>query len=181
MLFAICSVADAQQPAKVPRIGFLSAAYRSANLARLEAFRQSLRSLGYIDGKNLLIEYRFAEGKQHRLDEFAAELVRLNVDVIVTAAPTPTRSAKKATSTIPIVMAFDTDPVGNGFVTSLARPGGNITGSSALHPEISGKQLQILKETIPRLSHVAVLRTPIVLPAPLLRERSWSSPPEPSD
>jgi putative ABC transport system substrate-binding protein len=149
----------AQQPKKVPRIGFQSAASPSANAARIEAFRQGLRDLGYVEGKNVVIEARFAEGKLDRLSEFAAEWVRLKVDVIVTAAPSSTRAAKEATSTIPIVMAYDSDPVGNGFVASLARPGGNITGLSALSPEISGKQLEFLKEIVPRLSHVAVLRT----------------------
>jgi putative ABC transport system substrate-binding protein len=176
MLFALGSSAEAQQPKNVPRIGFLSAASPSANAARLEAFRQSLGELGYVEGKNLIIEYRFAAGDLERLDlerldQFAAEIARLNVDVIVTAAPSPTRAAKKATSTIPIVMAFDMDPVGNGFVVSLARPGGNITGLSALHPEIGGKQLEILKETVPRLSQVAVLRSPVTPGAPFLREK----------
>ncbi len=164
------ALAEAQQPTKISRIGFQSAASPSAIAGRAEAFRQGLRELGYVEGKNIVIEWRYAEGKLDRLDEFAAEFVRLNVDVIVTAAPSSTRAAKKATSTIPIVMAFDLDPVANGFVASLARPGGNITGLSALSPEITGKQLEILKETVPRLSHVAVLRTP-VLQAPLLRER----------
>jgi putative ABC transport system substrate-binding protein len=151
--------ADAQQPTKISRIGFQSAASPSANAARIEAFRQGLRDLGYVEGKNIVIEYRYAEGKLDRLHEFAAEFVRLKVDIIVAAAPSSTRAAKEATSTIPIVMAFDTDPVGNGFVASLARPGGNITGLSTLAPEISGKQLELLKEIVPRLSHVAVLRT----------------------
>jgi putative ABC transport system substrate-binding protein len=159
MLFALSFPAEAQQTTKVPRIGFQSAASPSANAARIEAFRQGLRELGYAEGKNILIEYRYAEGKFDRLNEFAAEFVRLKVDVIVTAAPSSTRAAKKATSTIPIVMAYDSDPVGNGFVGSLARPGGNITGLSSLAPEISGKQLELLKEIVPRLSHVAVLRT----------------------
>jgi putative ABC transport system substrate-binding protein len=158
--FALCGAsAYAQQPTKIPRIGFQSAASPSANAARIEAFRQGLRELGYVEGKNIVIEWRYAEGKLDRLSEFAAEWVRLKVDVIVTAAPSSTRAAKEATSTIPIVMAFDSDPVGNGFVASLARPGGNITGLSALSPEISGKQLELLKEIVPRLSHVAVLRT----------------------
>jgi putative ABC transport system substrate-binding protein len=152
--------AQAQQPTKVLRIGYLNAASLSVTAARAEAFRQGLRELGYVEGKNIVIEWRFAEGKLDRLDEFAAEFVRLKVDVIVAGAPSSTRAAKKATSTIPIVMAFDNDPVGNGFVASLARPGGNITGLSALHPEISGKQLELLKEIVPRLSHVAVLKSP---------------------
>ena len=131
----------------------------SANSARIEAFRQGLRELGYVEGKNIVIEWRYAEGKLDRLPALAAELVRLKVDVIVTTGPTVTRAAKEATTTIPIVMAFDTDPVGNGFVASLARPGGNITGLSTLAPEISGKQLELLKEIVPRLSRVAVLGT----------------------
>src|SRR5215831_7404890 len=126
---------------------------------RVEAFQKGLRELGYSEGKNISIDYRFAEGEADRLPALAAELVRLKVDVIVTSGPIPTRAAKEATSTIPIVMGFDSDPVGNGFVTSLARPGGNITGLSTLGPEISGKQLELLKEIVPKLSRVAVLGT----------------------
>ena len=151
--------AEAQQPKKVPRIGFQSAASPAAMTPRTAAFSQGLRELGYVEGKNIVIEWRYAEGKLDRLDEFAAEFVRLKVDVIVTAAPSSTRAAKKATSTIPIVMAWDNDPVANGFIASLARPGENITGLSSLAPEITGKQLELLKETVPRLSNVAVLRT----------------------
>jgi putative ABC transport system substrate-binding protein len=158
-VFAVGVIAEAQQPKKVPRIGYLAAAPSSANPARIEAFRQGVRELGYVEGKNIVIEWRFADGKLERLPEFAAELVRLKVDVIVTAGPTPTRAAKEATVTIPIVMAFDNDPVGNGFVASLARPGGNITGLSTHYPEISGKQLELLKEIVPKLSRVAVLGT----------------------
>ena len=110
-----------------------------------------------MEGKNIVIEWRSAEGKLERQGELAVELVRLKVDVIVTAGPTSTRAAKEATATIPIVMAFDFDPVGSGFVASLARPSGNITGLSALYPEISGKQLELLKESVPKLSRVAVL------------------------
>jgi putative tryptophan/tyrosine transport system substrate-binding protein len=156
-LFALCFSVEAQQPKKMPRIGFLSAASSSAISARVEAFRQGLRELGYVDGKNIFIEWRFAEGKSDRLPSLAAELVRLKVDVIVAEAPTSTRSAKQATVTIPIVMVFDDDPVGSGFVASLARPGGNITGLSTLSPEISGKQLELLKEIVPKLSRVGVL------------------------
>ena len=159
MLLALCVPAEAQQPKKVPRIGFLSAASSSAIAARVEAFRQGLRELGYVEGKNIFIEWRFAEGKSDRLPSLAAELVRLKVDVIVSEAPTSTRSAKQATATIPIVMVFDDDPVGSGFVASLARPGGNITGLSTLSPEISGKQLELLKEIVPRLARVAVIGT----------------------
>src|SRR6266496_976591 len=157
---ATCGAAvEAQQPTKMPRIGFLAAVSLSANSARFEAFRQGLRELGYVEGKNIVIEYRYAEGKLDRLPALAAELVRLKVDIIVSAGPQSTRAVKEATVTIPIVMAFDFDPVGNGFVASLARPGGNITGLSTLAPEISGKQLELLKEIVHRLSRVAVLGT----------------------
>ena len=151
--------AGAQQAKKVPRIGFLIGSSPSANVARIESFRQRLRDLGYVEGKNIAIEYRYAEGKLDRLPALAAELVRLKVDVIVTGASSVTRAAKGATSTIPIVMTSDLDPVGNGFVVSLARPGGNITGLSILAPELSGKRLELLKEIVPRLSRVAVLGT----------------------
>jgi putative ABC transport system substrate-binding protein len=158
-VLALTHLAHAQQAKKVPRIGFLATVSPSTILARVEAFRQGLRELGYVEGKNIVIEYRYAEGKLDRLSELAAELVRLKVDVIVTAGPVPTRAAKEVTVTIPIVMGFDDDPVGSGFVASLARPGGNITGLSTLSPEISGKQLELLKEIIPKLSRVAVLGT----------------------
>jgi putative ABC transport system substrate-binding protein len=161
MLLALCFPTQAQQPTKIPRIGFLGAPPLSAMAARTEAFRQGLRELGYMEGKNIVIEWRSAEGKSERVPALAAELVRLKVDVIITAGPASTRPAKEATATIPIVMAFDNDPVGNGFVASLARPGGNITGLSTLAPEISGKQLELLKEIVPRLSRVAVLGTSI--------------------
>src|SRR5438093_8277535 len=156
--FSMCAaVAQGQQPKKVPRIGFLTSQSLSTLSDRIEALRQGLRELGYVEGKNIVIEWRYAEGKPDRLPVLAAELVRLKVDVIVTAGPASTRPAKEATSTIPIVMGFDNDPVGNGFVASLARPGGNITGLSTLAPEISGKQLELLKEIVPRLSRVAAL------------------------
>ncbi|SRR6266498_628859 len=155
LLIALCTSTHAQQLAKTPYVGLL---YASAvgNSARLHAFRKGLRELGYVEGKNILIEYRYAEGKLDRYPALAAELVHLNVDVIVTGGPAGTRSAKEVTRTTPIVMAQDSDPVANGFVTSLARPRGNITGLSTLAPEISGKQLEILKETVPKLSRVAV-------------------------
>jgi putative tryptophan/tyrosine transport system substrate-binding protein len=151
--------AEAQQAGKVSRIGYLITSSPSAIAPRMDAFQQGLRELGYVEGKNIVIERRHGEGKLDRLPELAAELVRLNVDVIVTSGPTATRPAKGATSTIPIVMTFDDDPVGSGFVASLARPGGNITGLSTLAPEISGKQLELLKEIVPRLSRVAVFGT----------------------
>jgi len=159
LLFALCSSAQAQQPKKVPRIGFQSAVSPSAIAARIEAFRQGLRELGYVEGKNIIIEYRYADGKFDRLPALAAELVRLKVDVIVTTGPTSTRAAKEATVTIPIVMAFDSDPVGSGVVASLARPGGNITGLSSLTADLSGKRLELLKEILPKLSRLAVLGT----------------------
>jgi putative tryptophan/tyrosine transport system substrate-binding protein len=152
-LLAGCGVLSKAQPAaRVPRVGFLSASAPSANQARVEAFRLGLRDLGYIEGSDVVIEYRYAEGKLDRVSKLADELVRLEVEVIFTAAPTPTRAAKGATATIPIVMAYDSDPVGNGLVASLARPGGNITGLSSLAPGISAKQLQLLKEIVPGLS-----------------------------
>src|SRR5678815_4782335 len=148
-----------QQPAKVARIGFLEASTPSAIAARVEAFRQGLRDLGYVEGKNVVIEYRYAEGNFDRLPALAAELVRLNVNVIVTGGPTAIPAAKAATTVIPIVMAFDTDPVGSGFAASLAKPGGNITGLSTLAPELSAKQIELLKEIVPKLARVAVLGT----------------------
>src|SRR5262245_13110121 len=155
-LFAAVPFAQAQQPKKVPRIGFLIAVSPSSISERIEAFRQGLRELGYVEGKNIVIEYRSAEGNLDRLPALAAELVRLKVDIILSGGPQPTRAAKEATVTIPIVMGFDNDPVGSGFVASLAQPGGNITGLSTLSPEISGKQLELLKEIVPKLSRVAV-------------------------
>jgi putative ABC transport system substrate-binding protein len=140
-------------------------------LGRVEAFRQGLRELGYVEEKNIVIEYRYAEGKYDRLPMLVAELVRLKVDLIIAAGPTTTHAAKAATATIPIVMTNDPDPVGNGFVASLAHPGGNITGLSSLAPELSGKQLQLLKESVPKLSRVAVLGTSTIPgQALLLRE-----------
>jgi len=151
--------AQAQQPTKIPRIGYLTAVSLSANAARIEALRQGLRGLGYVEGKNIVIEWRGADGNPDRLPALAAELVRLKVEVIVSGGPTVTRPVKEASTTIPIVMTFDNDPVGNGFVASLARPGGNITGLSTLASDIGGKQVEFLKEIIPRLARVAVLGT----------------------
>jgi putative ABC transport system substrate-binding protein len=148
---------EAQQPVKVPRVGYLSGGSLSNLGDRIEAFRQGLRELGYVEGKNIVIEWREGKGNFDRVRELADELVRLKMDVIVSPGPAVTRPLKEATSTIPIVMAQDTDPVGSGFVASLARPGRNITGLSALAPEMSGKQLELLKEIVPRLSRVAIL------------------------
>jgi len=155
-LLTTASLAHAQQTAgKRPRIGYLQASVPTRE--GRAAILQGLRERGYIDGQNLTIEYRSAQGKFERLPVLAAELVDLKVDIILTAGSTATRAAKEATSTIPIVMLQDNDPVASGFVASLARPGGNITGLSTLRPEISGKRLEILKETVPGLSLVAVL------------------------
>ena len=159
VLSALSFQAEAQQAEKVPRIGYLSGSPASSIKARTEAFRQGLRDLGYVEGKNIVIEWRSGEGKRDRFRAVAADLVRLKVDLIVTAGPLVTRAAKQATSTIPIVMAQDPDPVGNGFVASLARPGGNITGLSTLAPGLTGKQLELLKEIVPKLSRVAVFET----------------------
>ena len=148
---------EAQQPTKIPRIAFLGTASASVVADRVDAFRKGLRKLGYLEGENILIEYRFGEGKSDEVASLATELARSKVDVIITAGPAATRSAKEATVTIPIVMGNEGDPVGSGFVSSLARPGGNITGLSALSPEISGKQLEILKEIVPKLSRVVTL------------------------
>ena len=147
----------AAQQTKLPQVAILGGGSPSANAARIEAFRQGLRELGYSEGKNILFEQRWADGKLDRLATFAAELVRLKMDIIVSAGPTVTRALSEVTSTIPIVMGFDDDPVGSGFVASLSRPGRNITGLSTLSPELSGKQLELLKEILPKISRVAVL------------------------
>ncbi len=158
-LLALCDLAHAQ-PNNIPRIGFLAALSASSQAPRLGAFRKGLDDLGYYPGKSITLETRFAEGDDRRLKLFAAEMVRRRMDIIVSAGSTPTRVVQNTTSTIPIVMAQDSDPVGNGFVGSLAKPGGNITGLSTLAPEISGKQLELLKEIVPRLSRVAVVESP---------------------
>ena len=144
--------AQAQQSGPVYRIGYLSIARDS----RSEVFRQALRELGYVEGKNIVIEWRFDEGKADRRRAHAAELARLKMEVIVTGGTGQTRAAKEVTSTIPVVMIQDRDPVGERIVDSLARPGGNVTGLSTLSPELSGKHLELLKEIVPRLSRVAV-------------------------
>jgi putative ABC transport system substrate-binding protein len=157
LLLALTFPVDAQQSTTIRRIGFLATPSHSFISDRYDAFLHRLRELGYLEGKHIAIERRSAEGKIDRLPDLAAELVRLKVDIIVTGGPGSTRSAKEATTMIPIVMAQDFDPVGTGFVISLARPGGNITGLSTLSPEISGKQVELLKEIVPRLSRVAIL------------------------
>ena len=154
---AVGVIAHAQQPVKIPRIGFLDQSTASGSAVLVEVFRQELSKLGWIEGKNIVIEYRFAEQKAERLSELAADLVRLKVDLIVTTSTTPPLAAKKATSTIPIVMATGSDPVGAGLVASLARPGGNVTGNSSLTPEVNTKRLEILKDAVPTLNRVGLL------------------------
>ncbi|HEU4342013.1 MAG TPA: ABC transporter substrate-binding protein [Candidatus Binatia bacterium] len=158
-LLALCVSVEAQQPKKIARIGYLITGTPSTQAPYTEAFRQGLRDLGYIEGQNTAIEFRYVEGKVDRYRELAAELVNLKVHVIVTGGATATRSAKEATNTIPIVMAQDPDPIANGFVSSLGRPGGNVTGLSSLVSDLGGKRLELLREVIPRLSRVAVFGT----------------------
>ena len=168
MLFALSVSAEAQQAKKVPRIGFLLAPSRSATAEPLDAFRQGLRELGYVNGQNIVIEYRYAEGQFDQLPALAAELVRLKVDLIVAAGGIQAiRPAKNATSTIPIVMTGTTDPVASGLVASLARPAGNITGVTLGGPELYGKRLELLKEIVPRVSRVAVFLNPTSPAEPL--------------
>jgi len=159
-LLALPLDAEAQPAGKrVPRIGYLDGGAVSANSVRVEAFRQGLRELGYVEGQNIAIEWRTAEAEAGRLPGLAAELVRLKVDVIVTGGAGATHPAREATATIPIVMAQDSDPVESGLVASLARPGGNVTGLSTLHPATSAKRLELLKELVPKLSRVAFFGT----------------------
>jgi putative ABC transport system substrate-binding protein len=153
-------IAEAQQPQKVFRIGLLVSATPAAFSDRVEIFRRGLRELGYVEGKNIVIEYRYTEGRSGRLPALAAELVREKVAVILTAGSNPTQAAKSASSTIPVVMTFVSDPVESGFIASLARPGGNITGLTNLAPELSGKWLELLKEMVPKASRVGVLVDP---------------------
>ena len=160
MLLALCFPAEAQQAKKISRIGFLVAGSPSSDAAWIEAFRQGLRELGYVEGHSIVIEYRYGEGKTERYPALVTELVQLKVEVIVVGGATATRTAKKVTTLIPLVMANVTDPVALGLVASLARPGGNITGLSNLAPEIGGKRLELLKEIVPQLSRVAVLGDP---------------------
>ena len=149
--------AQAQQPTKVYRMGVLISASPSIASRRIQAFQQGLRELGYVEGKNIIIEYRYAGGKLDRYPELAAELVRLNVDIIVTDTSLATQAAKNATKTISVVFTTANDPVGDGQVASLARPGGNLTGFSLLAPELNEKRLELLKESVPKLTRVAFL------------------------
>jgi putative ABC transport system substrate-binding protein len=157
MLFALGGSAEAQQPVGIPRIGILAPLSVSSFSGRLEGLRKRLRELGYVEGENIVIEYRYAEGKPERLPELATELVQLKVDVIVTAANAGIIAAKKASATIPIVFGAATDPVGSGLVSSLARPGGNITGLSNMAPNLDGKRLELLKEAFPQVARTAFL------------------------
>jgi putative tryptophan/tyrosine transport system substrate-binding protein len=163
LILATVHLADAQQPTKVPRIGYLQGGSLAASTHRIEAFRQGLRDLGYVEGKNIAIEWRSQEGTyqqiRDRLPVLAAELVRLQVSVIVATGSGDVRAAREATATIPIVMIVDGDPVGRGFIASLARPGGSITGLTNFAPELSGKRLELLKEIVPKFFHVAVFGT----------------------
>ena len=154
------SFADAQQTGKIFRIGFLESGTASGSAALVDAFRQELGKLGWIETKNVTIEYRFAEQRSERVAEFAAELVRLNVDLIVASGGVTPTAVKGATTTIPIVMANSADPVGEGVVASLARPGGNVTGNASLSPELNTKRLEVLKDAVPRLDRVGLLRLP---------------------
>jgi putative ABC transport system substrate-binding protein len=158
LLLAPCSVVNAQQTGKLRRIGFLDRSTASGGALFIDAFRQEISKLGWVEGKNVSIEYRFAEGKTDRLPELAAELVRLKVDLIVVSGRAPGLAARKATTTIPIVMMSFPDPVSAGMVASLARPGGNVTGLSSLTNELDSKRLEILKDTVPKLSRVGLLR-----------------------
>ncbi len=158
LLMGWVRMVDAQQAGKVLRIGFLDASTASGMAVLINAFRQELSKLGWIEGKNLAIEYRFAEQKRERLPELAADLVRLKVDLIVVTAGPPAAAAKKATTTVPIVMTNVGDPVGEGLVASLAQPGGNVTGFAGLAPELNTKRLEILKDAVPKLSRVGLLR-----------------------
>ena len=158
MLLALCSFAQAQQPAKIPRIGFVSGSGDPSNPGpNVDAFRQGLQDLGYLEGKNLLVEYRYAEGNNERLPSLVAELVQLTVDVVVVVALPAIRAAKQATKSIPIVMVTNFDPVAFGLVASLARPGGNVTGLTLLTRDLSGKRLELLKEVVPGISRIAIL------------------------
>jgi ABC-type uncharacterized transport system substrate-binding protein len=169
LLFALCSSAQAQEPKKVPRIGYLSNGDLASESARSEAIRLALRELGYIEGQNIAIEYRYAKRKRDQLSEIAAELVHLNVDIIVVAGgPAPIRAAKTATKTIPILMVgTPDDPVEAGLVESLARPGGNVTGLTNVTRELGGKRLELLKGAVPKVARVAVFYDPTV-PASVL-------------
>jgi putative ABC transport system substrate-binding protein len=169
LLVAFVWSAEAQQPAKIPRIGVLYGGSASSNTGRREAFQHGLRELGYVEGKNIVVEWRYADGKLDRVTELAGELVRLKVDAIFCTSTPVVQAAKKATTTVPIV-SVSGDPVGLGLVASLARPGGNVTGLANLTSELAGKRLELLKEVVPSVSRVAVLWNPVA-PSSALRMR----------
>jgi len=160
MLFALCGSVDAQQAGKVVRIGVLDPSTASGSAVLWEAFQQELRKFGWVKGQNVTIEYRFAEQKNERLPELAADLVRLKVDLIVVTGTAPALAAKNATTAIPIVTTIVGDPVGSGLVASLARPGSNVTGLTSLSPELNTKRLEILKDAVPKLARVGLLYSP---------------------
>ena len=160
LLLALSYSASAQEPKKIPRIGFLTGSPLSSQKARNEAFRQGLHELGYVEGKNIVIEWRSYEGQRDRRRAYIEELVRLNVDVIVAVGSGDIQAAKEATANIPIVMMVGGDPVGSGFISSLAQPSGNITGLATLRPELSGKRLELLKEIVPKLTRLTVVASP---------------------
>jgi len=160
IVFALCSFAEAQQPKKVSRIGFLIGASASSYATRIDAFRQGLKELGYIEGQNISIEYRYAEGNPDRLSKLATELVRLKVDAIIASGERAARATAAATKTIPIIMASGADPVATGLVANLARPGGNVTGLTNFSADLGPKRLELLKEVLPGLARVAVLPSP---------------------
>jgi putative ABC transport system substrate-binding protein len=160
VLLTVSFPAEAQQPTKVPRIGYLGGTSSTVSAHNLEAFRQGLHDLGYVEGKNLVMEYRFAEGRNERFPALAAELLRTNVEVIVSAGGNGARAAQQVTSDLPIVFVANADPVASRLVASLARPGGNVTGLTNFAPELTGKRLELLKESAPKVSRVAVLLNP---------------------
>jgi putative tryptophan/tyrosine transport system substrate-binding protein len=162
VLFALCSSVEAQQPKKIAKIGYLFGSTPATVAHNLEAFRQGMRELGHVEGKTFVLELRYGQARAERFPELARELVGLKVDVIVTATDPAIAAVKRETQTIPIVMAASSDPVGTGFVASLARPGGNVTGLSIISPELSGKRLELLREVVPGLSRVAFLWNPDV-------------------
>jgi putative ABC transport system substrate-binding protein len=157
LLFAICTVTEAQQPAKTPRIGYLTTAFATEVKGRIDAFRQGLREVGYAEGKNIIIDYRYGDGKSERLPALARELLDLKVDMIVTHGFPPARAAKQATQSTPIVMAVIGDAVGSGLVSSLARPAGNITGLTSISSELYGKRLGLLRDVSAKISRVGVV------------------------
>src|SRR5215472_10921050 len=160
MLLVLCHPAEAQQPGKIPRIGFLGNSTAALEENLVEPFRQGLRDLGYVEGRNILIEYRWAEGKYERFSTLIAELVAQKVDIIVTAGTPASLAVKKQAPSIPLVMLAVGDPIGTGLIESLAHPGGNVTGLTAIAADLEGKRLELLREVIPKLSHVAVFWNP---------------------